>query len=430
LLGAPARVGAGEAERPPNLVLLIADDLGWRDIGYHDSDIRTPVLDQLARTSLRLERHYVYPTCSPTRAALLTGRVPSRLGIYGPIDGRSTRSLPTALPTLAAVLKRRGYVTALCGKWHLGLRPEVGPRRFGFDQSYGYLHGQIDPYTHRYKNGDRSWHRNDAWVEERGHATDLITAEAVRFLAGDHDAPFFLQVAFSVPHVPLVEEERWLAGYRDSIPDPSRRAYAASITHMDAAVGRILAALEKTGQGDHTLVLFTSDNGGQRDHRSATDYGGRYGPYARLGDNRPWRGWKGDLYEGGIRVPAIASWPGRLRPGLVRETVSCLDWFPTVAHLAGTPMEAGWQIDGRDVWPLLTGEAQTPPPRILYWNTGSAAAVLAGNWKLIVPERKGSAVELYNLADDPKEEKNLAPEKPDKAEALRQILAEHKKLDR
>jgi arylsulfatase A-like enzyme len=428
LTGGPAP--ADEPKSPPNILLLIADDLGWRDIGYHDSEVRTPNLDKLAGTGVRLERHYVYPTCSPTRAGLLTGRAPSRFGIYAPIDGRSTASLPADVPTLAKVLKGRGYVTALFGKWHLGLRPEVGPRKFGFDQSYGYLHGQLDQYTHLYKNGDRTWHRNDEFLEEKGHATDLIADEAVRFLSAKRAAPFFLYVAFSVPHVPLQEEDKWLAPYKDSIKDPSRRAYAASITHLDDAVGRVVAALEKAGQRDNTLVLFTSDNGGQRNNPASTDYGGRHGPYPTLGDNRPWRGWKGELYEGGIRVPAFVSWPGRLKAGVLRETVSCLDWFPTCARLAGATVEADWKIEGRDVWPLLTGEERKPTARTLYWSTPNAAAVLDGDWKLIVPQRRAGAVELYNLADDPGEKKNRAEENPAKLDALSKMVAEQKKLDR
>src|SRR5262245_26592435 len=171
-----------ECKEPPNILVLRADDLGWHTVGYHGSEIRTPNLDRLAAAGIRLERHYVYPTCSPTRAGLLTGRNPSRFGIHAPIAGRSEQTLPSGTPTLARALTSRGYTTALFGKWHLGLRPEAGPRQYGFDQTYGYLHGQIDQYTHRYKNGDRSWHRNDVFVDESGHATDLIADEAVRFV--------------------------------------------------------------------------------------------------------------------------------------------------------------------------------------------------------------------------------------------------------
>jgi arylsulfatase A-like enzyme len=421
---------AAQAKDLPNFVILVADDLGWHDVGYHGSEVRTPHLDKLARAGIRLERHYVYPTCSPTRACLLTGRNASRFGIQDAISGRSTLSLPLGVSTLPGVLQSQGYVTALCGKWHLGLRPKVGPRQFGFDQTYGYLHGQLDAYSHRYKNGDRTWHRNDQFTDEKGHATDLIADEAVRFVSAKRTKPFFLYVAFSAPHVPLQEEERWLAPYRDTITDPSRRLFAASVTHLDDAVGRIVAALDKSGRLRDTLILFTSDNGGQRDHASRTDYQGKYGPYPVLGDNRPWRGWKGELYEGGVRVPALVYWPGRLRSGELRETVSCLDWFPTLTRLAGLRSVTADKLDGRDVWPLLTGEGPKSPVLPLYWHTGDAEAVLDGDWKLIVPQRMPQREELYNLADDPTEKKNQAADNPLKAEALRRILASQKSHDR
>jgi arylsulfatase A-like enzyme len=427
LVAALPGMRAAERMDDPNVVVLVADDLGWRDVGYHNSDIKTPTLDRLAAGGVRLERHYVYPTCSPTRAGLLTGRNPSRFGIAGPIADRSTESLPAKTRTLAQTLKERGYTTALFGKWHLGLRPEVGPRRYGFDQTYGYFHGQIDQYTHRYKNGDRTWHRNDEFVDEKGHATDLITDEAVRFVSKVRN-PFFLWVAFSVPHHPVQEEEKWLDPYKESIKDPSRRLYAASVSHLDAAVGRIVDALEKHDLAKNTLILFTSDNGGQRDYQSKTEYEGKHGPYPTLGDNRPLRGWKGELYEGGVRVPAFVSWPGAFRPRKVEETVSYLDWFPTIARLAGAEVESAWKLEGRDVAPLLRGEKPAAPPPALYWQTGRTQAVLDGDWKLIVGPRQGDA-ELYDLKDDPAEKTNRAGEQPRRVEALRKILAEQKKLD-
>jgi arylsulfatase A-like enzyme len=421
---------ASGAEVKPNFLILIADDLGWRDVGYHGSEIRTPHLDKLARAGVRLERHYVYPTCSPTRAGLLTGRNPSRFGIHGPIADRSALALPLDVTTLAKALKSGGYTTALTGKWHLGLRPAVGPRRYGFDQTYGYFHGQIDQYTHRYKNGDRSWHRNDVFVDEEGHATDLIASEAVRFINGKRRGPFFLHVAFSVPHHPIQEEAKWIEPYKKTIKDPSRRLYAACVTHMDSAIGRIVEALTKSGQLENTVIFFTSDNGGQRDYRSKTEYGGKHGPYATLGDNRPLRGWKGGLYEGGIRVPAFVCWGKKFRPAILNRTTSYLDVFPTFAGMAGVRIEAGWKLEGRNIRPLLAGEAGAPAVRPLYWNTGRLAGVLDGDWKLIVSERGPATVELYNLADDPAEAKNLARTSATKVAALRKILAEQKKLDR
>jgi arylsulfatase A-like enzyme len=422
LLGAlaPARLAAA----PPNVLVLIADDLGWRDVGYHGSDVRTPNLDRLARAGVRLERHYVCPTCSPTRAGLLTSRNPSRFGILGPIDMRSDVRLPPDVPNLARLLKSRGYATAISGKWHLGLRPETGPRRYGFDRSYGYFHGQLDQYTHRYKNGDRTWHRDDEFVDEEGHATDLIADEAVRFLETDRREPFFLYVAFSVPHHPVQEEAKWVEPYKDAIKNPSRRLFAASVTHMDAAVGRIIEALKKSGRFNDTFLLFTSDNGGQRDYRSATEYGGKHGPYPTLGDNRPLRGWKGELYEGGIRVPAFAVWGDHLRPAVVDRTTSYLDVFPTVAGLVGADVPRSWGLEGRDIRPLLTGQGPPPPSPALYWDTGNLKGVLQGDWKLIVPRR--GPVELYNLAADPAEQQNLAGEKPETVKAMQQSLAEQK----
>jgi arylsulfatase A-like enzyme len=421
---------AGPVDRPPNLLIFIADDLGWRDVGYHGSEIRTPNLDTMARAGVRLERHYVCPTCSPTRAGLLTGRNPSRFGIHGPIDGRSLQALPGNVTTLAAALKTRGYATAMMGKWHLGLRPEVGPRRYGFDRSYGYFHGQLDQYAHRYKNGDRTWHRDDVFVDEQGHATDLIADEAIRYLQEPRRQPFFLWVAFSVPHYPIQEDARWVEPYEPAIADPSRRLYAASVTHMDAAIGRIVAALKQTGRLRDTVILFTSDNGGQRDYHSRTDYGGKYGPYPTLGDNRPLRGWKGELYEGGVRVPAFVSWEGKLNPTTVDRTTSYLDVFPTLARLGGVELEPTWRLDGRDIWPLLAGEAIPVPAPTLWWNTGGQAAVLQADWKLIITRRGPGSVELYDLAGDPTEARDLARERPQQVERLRAILAAQEPLDR
>jgi arylsulfatase A-like enzyme len=418
---------ADEPKRP-NVLLVIADDLGWRDVGYHDSDTRTPNIDKLAKAGVRLEKHYVYPTCSPTRAGLLTGRNPSRFNIRAPIAGRDEAALPKETVTLARALQQTGYETALCGKWHLGLRPEVGPRKYGFDRTYGYLHGQIDQFTHRYKNGDRSWHRDDEYVDEPGHATDLIAAEAVKIIGTRRTKPLFLWVAFSVPHYPLQEDEKWVAPYKDTIADPSRRLNAASVTHMDDAIGKLIAALENAGQVENTLVVFTSDNGGQREYASKTDYEGKHGPFPVLGDNRPLRGWKTELYEGGIRVPAFAHWKGRLAPAVVDRTVSYLDWFPTVAALAGVRPAADWKLEGRDVWPLLAGAGDTPADPVLYWNVGRATAVMDGSRKLIVPA-KGKGAELYDVVAEPFEMRDLAAEKPDVVAALREKLAAQRKLD-
>lgn len=422
---------------PPNVILFLADDAGWHDVGYHGSEIRTPHIDRLARDGVRLNQFYVYPTCSPTRAALIAGRPPSRFGILGPIGGDSRLALPTDTPTLPDVLARRGYQTAITGKWHLGLRPEVGPSHYGFDYSYGYLHGQIDPYTHRYKYGDQTWHRNGEFIKEVGHVTDLIADEAVRFIreGRDGDRPFFLYVPFSVPHYPLHEPAEYIDLYRDKIPNRSRRRFAASMTHMDVAIGHVLEVLREEGLQQNTLVIFASDNGGQRAWMDpGEEYEGRYAPHERLGDNRPLRGWKGDLYEGGIRVPAVMYWPGRLEPHVASQPVIVYDLLPTLAHLAGASPEDMGQAEGVDVWASVT-EGTVLDDRPLYWRTRGAVALRYGRWKLI---REGDAAssgttelyELYDLAADPNETQNVAADHPDVLARLKQVLIEQAAEDR
>ncbi len=418
-------------ETPPHILLVVADDAGWHDVGYHGSEIQTPHIDALARDGLELDQFYVYPTCSPSRASLLTGRYASRFGIAGPIDMRSRQTLPADVTTLPEMLRRSGYNTAITGKWHLGLRPESGPRHFGFDYSYGFLHGQIDQYTHRYKNGDPSWHRNGTFIEEQGHATDLITREAVDFIKNKRDKkrPFFLYVPYSVPHYPLQEPPEWIEPYAH-IPNKSRRLFAASMSHMDDGVGKLIRALEEEKLRDNTLVVFISDNGAQEKWAPTFEYEGRHGPYDRLGDNRPLRDWKKSLYEGGIRVPALVNWPGRLRPGKIEGMLTVNDIFPTMAALAGTDTPPAWQLDGENIWPVLTGQLALGP-RTLYLRTARQAAFRKGDWKLIhtgkSPEEGRD--ELYNLADDPGEKTDRAAERADMVRELKRELAREMALD-
>ena len=422
-------VQAGEKTKAPNIVIILADDLGWRDVGWHDSEIKTPNLDKLAKAGVRLERHYVYPTCSPTRAGILTGRNPSRFKIHGPIAGKSEQSLPLDTLTLSRLLQMRGYVTGMIGKWHLGLRPEVGPRRFGYDFSYGYFHGQIDPYTHLYNDGGKTWHRNDQYVVEKGHVTDLIGDEAVKFIEkrGEGERkPFFLWIAHATPHYPLVEEDKWLDPYKDTIKDPSRRLYAGSITHMDESIGRVVKALENTKQLDNTLILFSSDNGGFEKYSSKIHYGGKYA-HPKLGDNTPLRGWKGELYEGGVRVPAFVYWKGKLQPAEAPEIVSILDWYPTFAKLAGAEVPASAMIEGRDVWPILARAQQKPADPVLYWNVGNKQAVMAARMKLIVGAKQKN--ELFDLRNDPMETTNVAETRQADLAAMHQLLKKQRDLD-
>jgi len=421
-----SQLGCGTAKKSeqPNILIFVADDTGWADVGYHNPEIRTPNIDRLARTGVDLNQFYVWPTCSPTRASLLTGRPASRFGILAPIT--NSAALPAGTVTLAELLRRQGYQTAITGKWHLGLRPEVGPNQYGFEYSYGYFHGQIDPYTHHYKNGDPSWHRNGEFIEETGHATDLIAREANSFLTQicDKSRPFFLYVPFSVPHYPLNEPEVWLEKYA-AIENPSRRAFAAASSHLDAAMGQILDTLVRENLAENTLIIFMSDNGGQENWYPKTEYAGSYAPNDQLGKNVPLRGWKGQVYEGGIRVPGIFCWPEKLAPGKTDAVICATDILPTIAALAQVPLPDDWQIEGQDIWPALSGK-NSHTERQLYWRTPRQLALRLGDWKLVhhgvTPET--SADELFDLKADPLEQFDLAAQQPEKRVELKHALVQ------
>jgi len=418
---------AAEADGGPNFLFILADDLGWADIGYHDSDTLTPNIDRLAAHGVRLEQHYVWPTCSPTRVALLTGREPSRFGVLTPLgdDGR----LPPDTITLPGVLRSRGYRTHITGKWHIGAPPDSRPLLFGFDTSYGYFRGQIDPYTHRYKSGARTWHRNDELVDEEGHATDLIADEAIRIIRSTREKPFFLYVAFSVPHYPLAEPDEWTAMHDGKINDRWRKLNAASISHMDDAVGRIVRVLDQSGCREKTLIVFTSDNGGQSAWGAPKDqYDGRYEPHTTLGNNLPLRGWKTQLYEGGIRVPCCVNWPGHVPAGkTVTSPVCIVDWMPTLCELATRPGDGSYRHAGRNIWPLILGKSE-PQPRAFYWRTPKRLAFRQGDWKLLL-NNDGNQAELYDLAADPLETTNLADIHPERVAELTELLSERRKGD-
>ncbi len=410
----------------PNIVVLIADDEGWRDIGYRHPDFRTPNLDRLAATGVKLEHHYVFPTCSPTRCALLCGRNPARFGILGPIGGDSTLTMPRDIPNLATMLKSRGYFTALSGKWHLSLQIENGPKQYGFDSTYGYLHGQIDPWSHEYKFGNHTWHRNDVFTDDTGHATDLIAAEAVRVIGQKRAEPLFLYVAFSVPHTPLSEPDNWTSPYRKAFKEETRRLVAASISHLDDAIGRIVAALDRTGLRENTLLIFTSDNGGPK-NAAGGEYGGKYKKQTGLlSDNGPLRGWKSETYEGGVLVPAFINWPAKFKPRTENAVISALDWLPTLAALTGFAVKPEMKLDGQNIWPVLTGES-AGGPRTLYWKTSKQSAVRVGDWKLV--QTKGGDPQLFNLRDDPYEKTDLAAKEPEKVKELRKALKEQERSD-
>jgi arylsulfatase A-like enzyme len=425
----PWCVGVPAADAPrPNIVVFVIDDLGWADVPWHGSPYKLPHLERLARGGVRLESHYVHPMCSPTRAAFMTGRYASRFGVTA---AQNERALPFGTVTLASALKSAGYETAITGKWHLGSRPEWGPQRFGFDHGYGSLAGGCGPYDHRYKVGEftRTWHRNGQLLEEKGHITDLIAREAVGWLEQRGGKPFFLYVPFTAIHVPMDEPEKWQQ-MNSHLADPAQRLRAACASHMDDAIGQVLATLERKNLRDNTLVVFFGDNGA---HPPSDNQGGPYpGEYARLkvgNDNTPLRGHKSQVYEGGIRTPGLASWPGRLEAGEVPTPLHAVDWMPTLCALAGAEPSGDLKWDGMNIWPVLTQQEKASPPRSLY----SAAAgfraqmVRYGDWKLIVTQggkKKSNTQELFHLAADLGETKNLAAERPEMLAEMLKRLAE------
>lgn len=417
---------------PPNVVFIIADDLGWADVAFHGGNAPTPNLDKLAKEGLELTQHYVAPVCSPTRTGLLTGRCWSRFGVTSP---QNNRALPFDTLTVPRALKAAGYETCLAGKWHLGSKPEWGPNHFGFDHSFGSLAGGVGPWNHFYKQGpfETTWHRNEKLLTEAGHVTDLIAHEAVDWIAARGDKPFFLYVPFTAVHLPVKEPAEWVARVPREIEGEVPRHYAACIMHLDDAVGRIVAALEKAGKRENTLLIFTSDNGGSTSENNDLKYPDDRHPSGKLpGNNKPLRGKKGDLYEGGIRVPTIASWPGKLKAGKCDTPLQITDWMPTFCSLAGYSPEKSPKWDGTNVWPVLTGK-EDRRDHLLYWTAPGfrSRAVRLGDWKLIV--HGGGATtrfELFDVASDPNETTDLAAAKPQKVKELQGKLVEISAADR
>jgi len=428
--GADASDGAVPPEKP-NFLLIVADDLGWADVAFHGAKIRTPHLDRLAREGVRLDQHYVQPLCTPTRAALLTGRYPSRFGPHV-LSPSNLRALPKGTVTLASALKSVGYSTYLSGKWHLGSRPEWCPNHYGFDHSYGSLAGAADPWTHQYRPGPyaKTWHRDGQQLDEEGNATELVARQAEQWIRQKRQ-PWLIYVPFQAVHIPVDAPEQYKQMYAqakffdDPVKDESYRRFAAFVTQMDAKIGQLIDALEQTGQRQNTLVIFFSDNGGLP--------GGK-NPYIStvpdspvLSSNLPLRGHKGQLYEGGIRVVALANWPGKLKPAVMSAPMHAVDWMPTLTRLAGYQPREDLHWDGRDVWPLLTGAAKQTESRTLYIPFRNSCALRHGDWKLIVTAKGKN--ELYNLADDPYEKQDLAAKEPQRVAELEKLLAEIRKGD-
>ncbi len=415
--------GAAEPLRP-NVVFIMADDLGWGDVAFHGGPAPTPHLDQLAREGLELRQHYVAPVCSPTRCGLLTGRCWSRFAVTTP---QNERCLPWDTATLPRILKDQGYATCLIGKWHLGSLPSWGPGRFGFDHAYGSLAGGVSPWNHRYKQGPYShtWHRNGELLEEAGHVTDLLTDEAIAWLKARDETPFFLYLPYTAVHLPLKEPDAWLAEVPAAVQGDVPRHYAASVMHLDDAVGRIVATLDRLQLRERTLLVFTSDNGGSTAENNDLKYPDDNCPNGRLtGNNLPLRGQKGSVYEGGIRVPTIVSWPGVIPAGQRDEPVQIIDWMPTFCALAGFSAASDLKWDGSDLsgW-LLSGEPLAERGLYTVGPQARERALRWADWKLVLRGRGAEQTQqLFNLARDPGESQDLADQHPQRVQALMRRL--------
>lgn len=408
----------------PNFVVIVADDAGWNDVGYNGSEIKTPNIDWLAKNGAQLNRLYAAPTCSPSRASFFTGRPSSRMGIVAPISDKSELALPDDVTTLPQALHQQNYQTALFGKWHLGLKPSSGPKAYGFDYSYGFLHGQIDQYSHEYKNGDPSWHRNGEFITEKGHVTDLVENEAISWLKANRDPSknFYIQLSYSAPHFPLQEEDKWKKPYLKTIKNNSRRDYAAAMAHLDYSIGQILKTLKQLHLDQNTIVIFMSDNGAMDKWIPGNQYKGRHTANDVLGSNYPLRDWKTSNYEGAIRVPAIIYWENKINPSLNKNYISVTDFMPTILSLAGAKSIPA-TVEGKNIWNTIVSN-DSIPNQAIYIRGHLQESIIKKPWKLIRTRHKNNPTvfELFNIEKDPEEKENLLQMHPNIGDKLKQDL--------
>jgi arylsulfatase A-like enzyme len=403
-------------EPQPNIVLILADDMGYADFGLQGcKDVPTPHIDSLAAKGIRFTDGYVScPVCAPTRAGLMTGRYQQRFGFEtnpGPeAYADENFGLPRAETTMAERLKSAGYATGMVGKWHLGYKRELQPTERGFDEFFGFLSGANNYLSDKRRGASRNpILRGSREVQERDYLTDAFGREAVAFIERHHDNPFFLYLAFNAVHAPLEPPEESLQRFA-GIKDDKRRTFAAMLAALDDNVGRVLEALRRKNLEENTIIVFLSDNGGPTPQTTAS--------------NLPLRGVKGQVFEGGIRVPFIAQWKGRWPAGRVeRRPVIQLDVAPTLLAAAGVEVEKTPAFDGVDLGPYLSGKIAAPPHEVLFWRFNNQHAVRRGEWKL-VRTRSDDKAHLYNLADDIGETIDLADRETGKHKELEAAWAE------
>lgn len=411
----------------PNIVFIMADDLGYGDLGcYGNQENKTPNIDALAANGLRFtDFHSSGPMCTPTRVATLTGLYQQRFGskFDGAISG--VRDYDSGLPlealTIAEALQKEGYTTGCFGKWHLGYKPPYFPLNQGFDTFRGLGSGDGDFFSHIDRSGREDWWLNDEKVPEEGYTTELITRHSVAFIKRHRDSPFFLYVPHLAIHFPWQGPDdpphrKKGINYADDkwgvIPDRSNVAphVRSMIEALDESVGQIVETINALGLAENTLIVFTSDNGGYLSYA---------GGFERISSNGPLRAQKGSIYEGGHRVPTIVNWPGRIRPGMTSETGHSIDWFPTFAQLAGATTE-NLSLDGIDLSPLLF-DGSPLPKRKLFWRKNDAWAIREGPWKLCFERNQ---MGLYHLDNDIGETVDLSDSMPERVAALRRAWIE------
>ena len=402
---------AAAAGAAPNVVLIVSDDQGYADISCyaHPDEIHTPNLDRIAHEGARMTSGYAScPVCAPTRAGLLTGRYHQRFGFYTAADSRA--GLPRSETTLAEILGGHGYATGVFGKWHLGYAPPYRPLERGFDTFYGFLgHGGHDYFDLAISDDIRSIYRNRSAIEDTGYLTRNITKEAIAFIEENRGKPLFAYVPYNAVHNPLQAPRDYVRRY--SSPDSQRNTYLAMLAIMDEGVGAILDTLDRLDLSDNTLVIFLSDNGGAR---------------GTTANNGALRNFKHSVYEGGLRVPFLLRWPGRIPAGTVSdEPVISIDVFSTVLAAAGIEAPDELLLDSLDMLPALAGQLDRPLHEALYWNwidkdSDTGWAIRKGRWKLLADK---GGIELYDLEADVGETRNLAPNQP---MVVQTLLAEYK----
>jgi len=426
---------AAETSRP-NVIVILADDLGNADLSYRGSDIMTPNIDTLAKEGVRLENFHAMPVCTPARAALMTGRYPMRYGLQTLVIFPShSYGLPTDERTLPQALKDAGYRTMMVGKWHLGHADrKYWPQNRGFDTFYGNLVGEVDYFT-KSRGGLVDWQRDGKFFQEDGYYVTLIGDEAVKLIdKQEKDKPFFLYFASLAPHAPYQATKADEDRYASVIKDPTRRTYAAMITSLDDQVGRIVAALDKRGLRENTLIVFSSDNGGPR---SAVVASGAHSPEERAAggvkqeslpaSNGELRGGKGSLYEGGVRTPTILNWPAKLKPHVVNEPLHMVDIMPTVLALAGAKASPDKPLDGKDIWAVIAEGGPSPHDDILVNVEAFRGAIIKGKWKLVKIALLPGKTELFDLTADPGEKNDVAAQNPEVVRDLESRLIAYAK---